>query len=88
VLWDRADTHCLGCNAVLRAGTRCSETGQIHISNRIVAKEVKYSRNVKSHIPHNPLVSSANEAAYQIKTGTKIRDPRIISLLLARNDAG
>jgi len=39
---------CLGCDVVLRAGTGCSETGQIHISNGIVVKEEKDSRNVKN----------------------------------------
>jgi len=43
---------------------------------------------VKSLIPHNTPCSSVNEAAYQIKTGTKIWDPRIISLVLDRIDAG
>ena len=43
---------------------------------------------VKSVIPHIPFCSPANKAAYQIKTGTKIRDPRAISLVLVRIDAG
>jgi hypothetical protein len=43
----------------------------------------------KSDIPHNHFCSSVNEAAYQIKTGTKIRVPRIISIVvLVRIDAG